>query len=264
MKKLFITLALAVTAMTAFAAKETITIAPFTGGENVTADELASLRSAVVEAFSSLGRFSIMDSNTDGSTANYEIKGNVVSVAYVYTEHKNDDGSIYKTYEATVNMSLSAINLSNGETISTQSFDSNKNFGEIFLKGWGEETAYTQATALKNASKFMAKYRFPKWIEETFKAQGKILEMDEVKNDNEVKSFLISLGTDDGIKKGQKFDVQLRSIVAGRTRMKVIGEAQCESVEGADISLCKVKKGGKEIYKAFTETPDDLFIQTKK
>lgn len=254
---------LLVTAMNAFAAKTTIFVSPFTGGSTVASDELDLIRSKVIESFSDLGRFTIMDANTDadGASAKFEVKGNVNSVTYTKTTHKDSDGKTYSTFDASVTMTLTAVNLSTGETISSKNFDSNRPLWDLTF--FGDEMAYTQPVALRNAANYMAKKKFPKWIEETFPASGAILELDEVKGD-EVKTAFISLGSQDGLKKGQKFSVKLKTTVANRTRFKEIGEAQCEAVEGEDISLVKIKKGGKEIFKAYSETPDNLIIETKK
>lgn len=264
MKKTILTLTLLlVSAMSAFAAKTTIYIAPFTGGDNVTFDEYDLVRSKVIEAFSNIGRFTIIDAETGADDANvkFRVNGHVNAVTYTQTNHKNSDGKTYTTFDASVTMTLSAVNLATGETISSMNFDSNRPIWDVTFIG--DEIAYTQPIALRNAANYMAKKKFPKWIEETFPASGSILELDEVKGD-EVKTAFISLGSQDGLKKGQKFTVKLKTTVANRTRFKEIGEAQCEAVEGEDISLVKIKKGGKEIFKAYSETPGNLIIQTKK
>lgn len=257
---------LLVSAMSASAAKETVKLGLFTDGDRVTEEESDQIRAKVLEVLNSLGRFTVLDWNNDGATANVQIDGAVNSVSYTYTEHKNDDGSKYKTYECQFNLTLTAVNLATGETISSTSINGTINtgfggFGGIanVFKG---ETAYNQQTALKNTLGVASK-KIKEWIEETFKAQGKVLELDEVKKD-EAKTLFVSLGSDDGMVKGQKFTVKLKTTVAGRERLKEIGEAQIEAVEGGDISFCKVKKGGKEIYKAFTETPESLVVETKK
>ncbi len=270
MKKLLLTLTLLLAvAAGAFAAKETVQINQFTGASNVSADELSMVRDAVVMAFSDKGRFIIVDAATgaDGATAKYAVDGKVNPIVYTYTTSKNSDGTVTKTYEAPVSVTLTVIDLATGATKSNTIVDSNKGFlgGINPLDIFKEETAYTQAIALKNATMYMAKTgkKLPEWIEKNFPATGSIIELDEVKKD-EVKTAFISLGSADGMVKGQKFTVKLITTVAGRTRQKEIGEAQCEAVEGEDISLVKIKKGGKEIFAAYSETPDNLIIETKK
>jgi len=267
MKKLFITLALVLaTAVSVFAAKETVKVKLFSNGTNVTDEECEQIRAKVLDVMNDMGRFTILDWNNDGATANVEIDGSVNSISYTYSEGKNDDGTTYKTYECQFNLTLNAVNLTSGETISTTSINGTINtgfggFGGI-VNAFKGETAYNKPTALKNTLG-ATQGKIKEWFEESFRANGQIIELDEVKKD-EAKSFFISLGSDDGMVKGQKFSVKLKTIVAGRTRYKEIGEAKLEAVEGGDISLCKVKKGGKEIFKAFTETPDNLMVETKK
>ncbi len=260
---------LLVFAMSAFAAKETVQVNQFTGASNVSQDELSMVRDAVVMAFSDKGRFIILDAATgaDGATAKYAVDGKVNPIVYTYTTTKNDDGTVSKTYTAPVSVTLTVVDLATGATKSSVIVDSNKGFfGDLNpVDIFKEETAYTQAIALKNATMYMTKTgkKLPKWIEENFPATGSILELDEVKGDD-VKTAFISLGSQDGMVKGQKFTVKLKTTVANRTRFKEIGEAQCEAVEGEDISLVKIKKGGKEIFKAYSETPNNLIIETKK
>ncbi|MCC8113065.1 MAG: hypothetical protein LIP03_03550 [Bacteroidales bacterium] len=76
-----------------------------------------------------------------------------------------------------------------------------------------------------------------------------MLELDEVKKD-EAKKLYIGVGELLGVKKDVTFDVCVIREVAGRPSRKVIGEIKVTEVAGDDISLCEVKKGGKEIYAA--------------
>ena len=69
---------------------------------------------------------------------------------------------------------------------------------------------------------------------------------------SEVKTLYISVGDALGAKKGQKYDVREVRTIAGRESRKTIGEIEVVDVEGDDISLCKVKKVGKEIYKSIS------------
>ena len=78
---------------------------------------------------------------------------------------------------------------------------------------------------------------------------GTILDKAEEKKD-EIKSVYISVGSDAGVVKGNKFSICVERKIAGRTSHGVIGETEVKSVEGGDISLAEVKKGGKELKKA--------------
>ncbi len=94
-----------------------------------------------------------------------------------------------------------------------------------------------------------AKRGVASFIEEAFPVTGTILEAGEVKKD-EIKTAYVSVGNTAGVKKGNKFNICVERQIAGRTSHSVIGEAEIETVEGDDISLVKIKKGGKELKAA--------------
>ena len=60
----------------------------------------------------------------------------------------------------------------------------------------------------------------------------------------------MSLGQDHGVAEKDKFNVCIVREIAGRKSTSVIGECEVATVEGGDISNCKIKKGHKEIKNA--------------
>ena len=77
----------------------------------------------------------------------------------------------------------------------------------------------------------------------TFKAAGKILQMDEG-NDKKVKSVYVSLGSEDGVSKKQVLEVYKEVDIAGEKSQKLIGEVEIAEIMGPNRCLAKVKKGG--------------------
>lgn len=60
----------------------------------------------------------------------------------------------------------------------------------------------------------------------------------------------ISLGSAHGVGSKARFKVFELRTVAGRNSRKEIGELKVSAVEGEDLTLCDVVKGGKEIKAA--------------
>lgn len=86
-------------------------------------------------------------------------------------------------------------------------------------------------------------------VDEAFKLNGTILEISATKGD-EAKQVYISLGSAHGVGNKARFKVYELRTVAGRNSRKEIGELKVSAVEGEDLTLCDVVKGGKEIKAA--------------
>lgn len=80
----------------------------------------------------------------------------------------------------------------------------------------------------------------------TFKAAGKILQMDEG-NEKKAKTVFVSLGSEDGVAKKQVLEVYKEVDIAGEKSQKLIGEIEIDEIMGPNRSLAKVKKGGDAI-----------------
>lgn len=90
------------------------------------------------------------------------------------------------------------------------------------------------------------------YYNKVFPLYASIVEAGEVKKDKQ-KEVYIDLGAADGVYKGLQFDVFLIKTIAGKEAKTEIGRLKIEEVEGDDISLCKVKKGGDKIKSALDE-----------
>lgn len=169
--------------------------------------------------------------------ANALIQGRITSL--VIKKNTSKDGSIY--YTATINYTLKAINPNDGKLIASKTIK----VGDEILNLKTYQTADEAAMGVaKDAKRGVASF-----IEEAFPVTGTILEAGEVKKD-EIKTAYVSVGNTAGVKKGNKFNICVERQIAGRTSHSVIGEAEIETVEGDDISLVKIKKGGKELKAA--------------
>lgn len=77
----------------------------------------------------------------------------------------------------------------------------------------------------------------------------------------EARELTISYGNNHTVMRGEKRNVKIRHSVRGRTMYRLVGQIRVEDFIVAGEARCKVTKGGKEIYKAYLETPDRLYIE---
>lgn len=180
--------------------------------------------------------------------ANFLIQGRISSM--VTDIKKTDDGNYY--YTATCAYTLKVINPSNGKLVGTKTF---KHGAGITDSAIGD----TEEEAISKVCVYAVK-AVRELVDEAFKIQGTILEVSAAKKD-EAKEVYISLGSDNGVAEGAYFGVYMTREVAGRISRKEIGQLKVKAVEGGDISLCEVKKGGKEI-KAAIDGGQSIVINT--
>lgn len=79
--------------------------------------------------------------------------------------------------------------------------------------------------------------------------RGNVLRANEVKKEK-AESVFINVGTSQELHKGDTFAVYESFDVDGQEGQKQIGTLSITEVQGPQLSLCKVKKGEKEIYAA--------------
>lgn len=224
-----------------------------------------NLRSCVIEGISATGRVELIDVDSkdalnieksrreSGETvagddmermkvmtsegANFLIQGIVTSIV---TERKKlDDGTPY--YTATCAYTLKVINPNDGKLVSTKNF---KHGDGIINSVTGDTEEEAVSKVCKQATKAVRTL-----VEDAFKVQGVILEIASEKR-GEAAEVYISIGSDHGVGEGAFFNACIERQIAGRTSHKIIGELKVKNVEGGDITLCEVKKGGEEIKKA--------------
>jgi hypothetical protein len=169
--------------------------------------------------------------------AQFIITGQVSSMTAAY---KTRDGKGY--YDGSVSYTLKYINPKNGTLICTKTFQHSGLTG-----GTGGNKEEAIANTIKSAV-----YSMRDFVDEYFKMEGTILEVNSEKK-GKAEEVYINLGSMNGVKEAQKFTVYAIREVAGREAKKEIGRLTVKAVEGDDISLCKVQKGGEEIMKAIRD-----------
>lgn len=249
MKKLVLLALSVILGTAAISARQNLLVKKFDYATSAGENYAHALRNKVMEGIAERGRVKVLDVATDdGVEADNILDGHLISITYV----KSSD-SKGATYTAKVNYSLKVTRVSDNEVINNKTFEASS---PTFMS-----TYRTQGDAAAAAINY-AGAQMKDWVDEVFKSVGKIIEVSEVKKD-EAKMVYISIGSEEGIQKGQKLDVKVEKTVAGRPISKVIGEIKVEAVEGEDVSLCKVTKNGKAIQAAMAETPDAVTVVTK-
>ena len=102
--------------------------------------------------------------------------------------------------------------------------------------------------------------RVTAWLNQYKPLQANIVEGSSAKKDKQ-KEVYIDLGSSEGAFAGLHMGVFIVKTVAGREAKTQIGKLKIESVEGDDISLCKVQSGGKDIKSAI-ESGAELRVVT--
>lgn len=288
MKKFFLLLtALSLTSVASFAQNEdevvpngkpTVFIEKFTASQNTS--YTTSVRNAVVSAIAKVGRVEILDAEAEAVAANEEVrrtsdnisagdgdmvrlgavvklgaqfyvKGNIDAITVNKSSSQKDGKTTYKT-EAEILLTMKLVNPSTGSVIKSTQVKHSKSVSE------NNESAAI-AGAIENINIL---FEIEDVVNEFFPIHGQILEINESKKD-EAKSVYINAGSLHGVSNKLKFEVFKVKTVAGREAKTKIGELRVDEIQGEDLTLCKVKNGGKEILAEF-KAGNKLVIKSRK
>lgn len=191
-------------------------------------------------------------SNVDESTlvimrnlnANYMVQGHVTTLEAIKVV--DDKGKV--SYKGSIVFTLKIIDIASGTLKGTESYSYSGSGSGFLATGTGD----TPDKALESTMSGSIERDMVKLVNEYFAIEGTILEI-SAENKGKATEVYIDLGEIHGMQKKQKFDVYVEREIAGRKSQKKIGEIEIDAVEGDDISLCKVKKGGDEIKSALGE-----------
>lgn len=193
---------------------------------------------AVKRAVANFARLTLKEGETPQSPAEGDIliTTEVTSLGVSSSYKSNgvkEDGFV----KATITLK----DLATGDIIGTRSFSEEKEVG--IYATTTKEKALT--VAIDNLQSDVRKYLW-----ELFPVSGTVLEAAETKKDK-VKSVYIDLGNSDGVYKGQYFKVMKAGNIGGHATRTEIGRLKIESIQGDEVSECKVVKGDEAIKEAF-------------
>lgn len=213
-----------------------------------------ALRASVIMALSNVRRFKVTDGLqvAPNDATNFIVDGtiNYISITRELKLASNKKDKIPQFY-AQISLTLNIKDVTTGTVLNSQVFEVNKT-------GWS--WVNSTDTAIKNALETLRK-RLEKYYNTAFPYTAHILERGTEKKDK-LKELYIDLGAMHGLREGTHFDVYLLGNIGGKETRKQIGRLRVKSVEGDEVSLCKVSSGGKEIKAAIDALQQLLIIST--
>jgi len=249
--------------------KDIVYVENFSYTSRIGSSYVESLRNKIIEGLVKTDRLVVKDvnsesgvaeqlkkqtedaSNVDENTlvimknlhANYLIQGHVTTLEGIRVVDK--EGKV--SYKGSVVFSLRIVDIATGTFKGTENYSYEGSGSGFLATGTGDTPDKAIANTMSSIEKDMKKL-----VNEYFPIEGTILEI-AVEKKGKATEVYIDLGEKNGMQKKQKFAVFAEREVAGRKSQKRIGEIEIDAVEGDDISLCKVKKGGEEIKAAMGE-----------
>lgn len=189
------------------------------------------------------------DSVQEGNVAVDALITNIYGKSETRTStDKKGNTSVTTTYDVLVEARLTFKDLKTGRVMNTQSFDSRDN---LFTSSSSQDQAFRHAINSMIRS-------ITRWLNKQQPLQANVTEGAKVKKDKQ-KEVNIDLGSREGAVAGMHFEVYLTKTIEGKETRQKIGKLKIETVEGDNISRCKVQRGAKEIKDAL-DAGDELKV----
>ncbi len=213
-----------------------------------------AVRASVVMALGNVRRFTVTDGlqvSPNGETN--IIADGTINYISVTKELKTSSDNKDKTpqFYAQINLTLNMKDAVSGKVLNSQAFEVTRS---SWL--WYKSTD----TAIKNALETL-RAKIEKYYNTAYPYTARILERGMEKNDKQ-KELYIDLGAAHGLQEGTHFNVYTIGSIGGKETRKQIGRLKVKSVEGDEVSLCKVTSGGKDIKAAIDAGQQLLIIST--
>ena len=265
-RRFFIVALMVMVAFVANAQKRVMYAGSFTYADNIPVSSVIEVRTAIVSGIIDTQRFDLIDADSEDqlnteaerraseeamadkaarTSAMQDKAAELLLYGYVAQceSMKSDTEGGFK-YNAEVKFTVKVVQASDKKVVASKDF----NLSGLKMGG-GDTPEAAIADALRHVKNDMKNF-----VDENFKLKAVVLgEGYEVKKNKEMVACLITLGTDHGVEKGQRLDVSVVNIIAGRETNKVIGQLTIQEVLAGDLSQCKVTKGGEEILKAMND-----------
>lgn len=213
-----------------------------------------ALRASVIMALSNVRRFTVTDGLqvAPNDETNIIVDGtiNYISITRELKMASNKRDRVPQFY-AQIGLTLNVKDAVTGTVINSQVFEVNKS-------GWS--WVNSNDTAIKKALESLRK-KIGKYYDTAYPYTAHILERGVEKKDKQ-KELYIDLGAIHGLQEGTHFDVYIIGSIGGKETRKQIGRLKVKSIEGDEVSLCKVSSGGKDIKAAIDAGQNLLIIST--
>ena len=213
-----------------------------------------ALRASVIMALGNVRRFAVSDglqvSPNDGTNIIADGTINYISITRELKAAPSKKDKVPQFY-AQISLTLNLKDAATGIVLNSQVFEVNKT-------GWS--WVNSTDTAIKNALESLRK-KVEKYYNTAYPYTAQILERGMEKKDKQ-KELYIDLGTAHGLREGTHFDVYVIGSIGGKETRKQIGRLRVKSIEGDEVSLCKVASGGKDIKAAIDAGQQLLIVST--
>ena len=213
-----------------------------------------ALRASVIMALGNVRRFAVTDGLQVAPNSETDIIAdgtiNYISITRELKLASNKKDKIPQYY-AQIGLTLNIKDAASGIVLNSQVFEINKS-------GW----SWVRSTdsAIKNALETLRK-KVEKYYNTAYPYTARILERGVEKRDKQ-KELYIDLGAVHGLQEGIHFNVYVIGSIGGKETRKQIGRLKVKSIEGDEVSLCKVSSGGKDIKAAIDAGQQLLIIST--
>ena len=213
-----------------------------------------ALRASVIMALGNVRRFAVTDglqvAPNDETNIIADGTINYISITRELKVTSNKKDKIPQFY-AQIGLTLNMKDAATGTVLDSQVFEVNKS-------GWS--WFKSTDTAIKNALETLRK-RLEKYYNSAYPYTAQVLERGVEKKDKQ-KELYIDLGAAHGLREGTHFNVYVIGSIGGKETSKQIGRLKVKSIEGDEVSLCKVSSGGKEIKAAIDAGQQLLIVST--
>lgn len=213
-----------------------------------------ALRASVIMALGNVRRFAVTDglqvAPNDETNIIADGTINYISITRELKVTSNKKDKIPQFY-AQIGLTLNMKDAATGTVLNSQVFEVNKT-------GWS--WVNSTDTAIKNALETLRK-RLEKYYNSAYPYTAQVLERGVEKKDKQ-KELYIDLGAAHGLREGTHFNVYVIGSIGGKETRKQIGRLKVKSIEGDEVSLCKVSSGGKEIKAAIDAGQQLLIVST--
>ena len=213
-----------------------------------------AVRANIITALGHVRRFTVTDGLQVVPTAETDlvIDGtvNYISTTKELRLASNKKDKVPQFY-AQIGVTLNVKDNATGTVIESRMFEVNRSSWS-----WFNSTD----TAIKNALEGL-RSNVVRYFNTLYPFTAHILERGTEKKDKQ-KELYIDLGAMHGLQTGTHFNVYVLGSIGGKETRKQIGRLKVSSIEGDEVSLCKVVSGGKDIKAALDAQQQLLIIST--
>lgn len=262
MKRIICVITLSLCLIPAFAQKYNIVLGKTSGNSGVSSQWVAKMRSSILQGLTSTGRLDVVDgaamNGLPSVTSEAILKLKEAGIQYyleaaletITTSTETYDGKT--SYKAKMEYTYQLYDVSSGATVSNMK-DSH----------YGSSTNGYDAAIADSFS--LVDNDIVSMVNNVFRVSAEIKAVNETHPKKGIKSVYLGAGSSDGVTKDNIFEIFKVMDVAGEKITEKIGEMKVVEVKSANLSLCNVTKGGKELQDAMdNEIPVQVTSRPRK